>query len=88
MNTGASRAATGSITANVDSTLTLAEPSNCVLISNNSGATFYIAINQTASPTSYDFILGDQGRAWITDIVVQTIHVYGNATDNLRVIHW
>jgi hypothetical protein len=86
--TGASRSATGSITANVDSTLTLANPSACVLIDNHSGVTFNLRLNAAVSPTTFDFQLADGERAWITDIRVDTVHVYGNATTGLTAVYW
>jgi len=88
MNTGASRAATGSITNNTDSTLTLADSSACALVTNISGVDFYIRINGAVSATVYDFILAHNQRVWITDISIATVHVYGNATSGLRVVYW
>ena len=86
--TGPSRAATGSITANTDSTLTLADPSSCVLIDNHSGETANIRLNGAATNTIFDLQLADGERAWITDIVVKTIHVYVNATSGIHAVYW
>ena len=86
--TGASNAATGSIAANTDSTLTLTPPARCVLISNLSGAPFYVRLNAEVSDTVYDFVVQHGERAWITDVVVETVHVYGNAVAGVRVVGW
>ena len=86
--TGASQAATGTITANTDSTLALARPSDCVLISNNSGVSFYIRLNGAVSTSVYDLVLADAERVWIRDVRVESVHVYGNATSGLRVVYW
>ena len=86
--TGASKAATGTISANEDSTLTLADPSSCVLISNISGVSFYIRLNGAVSTTVYDLVLADAERVWIRDVRCETVHVYGNATSGLRVVYW
>ncbi len=86
--TGASRAATGTITANTDSALTLADPSSCVLISNNSGVSFYLRLNGAVSATVYDLVLANAERVWIRDVRCETVHVYGNATSGLRVVYW
>ena len=86
--TGASRAATGTITANVDSTLTLADPSAQVMISNHSAVQAYIRLNAAVSHSLYDFILGVGDRAFISDVITQTVHVYMNATAGLRVVYW
>ena len=85
---GASHAATGSITANTDSALTLTPPSSDVLISNLSGVPFYVRINAEVSASVYDFMVQDGERAWITDVMVETVHVYGNATSGLNVVGW
>jgi hypothetical protein len=86
--TGASRAATGTLTANQDSTLTLTDASACVLVSNASGVEAYIRLNAAVSSLLYDFILAHNQRAWITDIAVATVHVYANANSGVRVVYW
>ena len=86
--TGASRAATGSITANEDSTLTLAAPSAQVMISNDSAVPAYVRLNGAVSSTVYDFVLAAGDRAYVEDVVVATVHVYMNATSGLRVACW
>ena len=86
--TGASRAATGSIAANTDSTLTLADPSAQVMLTNNSSVTAYVRLNGAVSTSVYDFVLYSGDRAWIEDVVVRSVHVYMNATSGLRVVYW
>ena len=39
-------------------------------------------------PTVYDFVLAAGERAFITDVEVQTVHVYTDATAGLRVVCW
>lgn len=87
--TGASRAATGSITANVASTLTLTDASHQVLISNTSAVVAYVRLNSaTVSATVYDFFLLPGDEEAIEDVEVKTVGVYMNATSGLRVIYW
>ena len=86
--TGPSRAATGSITANTDSTLTLADPSSQVLISNHGAVQAYVRINGPCNASTHDMILGVGDRAWIEDVVIETVHVYMNATSGIRVVYW
>ena len=88
MGTGASGAATGTIVADTDSTLTLSRPSDCVLVSNNSGVGFFVRLNGAVSAVAYDFYLADGERVWIRDVLVATVHVHGNATSGLRVVFW
>ena len=85
---GASRAATGSIAANVDSTLTLADKSAMVMITNSSAVPAYLRLNGAVSTTVYDLLLGAGERAWVEDVEVATVHVYMNATSGLRVVYW
>lgn len=86
--TGASRAATGTITSNTDSTLTLAMESASVLITNISGQTAYIRLNGAVSTTVYDFVLANNSRVWIDGIWISTVHVYVAATSGVRVVYW
>lgn len=88
LGTGASNTATGSISANTDSALTLARASDCVLISNNSAVDAYIRLNGAVSPTVYDIILAPDERAWITNIVITTVHVYANTTSGIKAVYW
>lgn len=85
---GASRAATGSISANADSVLALESPSSQVLISNNAAAACYVRINGAVSTTVYDAILAAGDRMWVEEVVVETVHVYVNATSGVRVVYW
>lgn len=86
---GASTAATGSITANTDSTLTLARPSDQVLISNEENAVkAYVRLNGAVSPTVYDFVLAAGERVVVSDVRVETVHVYTNSTTGVRVVAW
>lgn len=68
--------------------MTLADPSACVLISNNSGVSFYIRLNGAVSTSVYDLVLANAERVWIRDVRVETVHVYGNATSGLKVAYW
>ena len=86
--TGSSRAATGTITSNTDSTLTLVEPSSHVLITNEAAVTFACRINGAVTATEFDFKIAPGERVWVRDIEVQTVHVYGAATAGLRVVAW
>lgn len=86
--TGASRAATGTITANTDSTLTLPNASSQVVITNASAVPAYIRLNGAVSTTLHDFILAAGGRAYVEDVMVETVHVYMDATAGLRVVYW
>ena len=86
---GASQAATGAITANTDSTLTLPHTSAQVIISNDENTKkAYIRLNGPVSPTVYDFVLRAGDCAFITDVAVNTVHVYTDATAGLRVVCW
>jgi len=86
--TGASRAATGTITANTDSGLALADPSAQVMITNDAAVTAYVRLNGAVSTSVYDFVLYSGDRAWVEDVVVRSVHVYMNATSGLRVVYW
>ena len=86
--TGASRAATGTITANTDSALALADASSQVMITNDSSVTAYVRLNGAVSTSVYDFLLYSGDRAWIEDVVIRSVHVYMNATSGLRVVYW
>jgi len=87
--TGASRAATGSITANVASTLTLTDASHQVLVTNSAAVVAYLRLNSaTVSASVYDFFLLPGDEEWIEDVEVKTVGVYMNATSGLRVVYW
>lgn len=86
--TGASRAATGSISANADSTLTLVEPSDQVMITNDSAVTAYVRLNGAVSASVYDFVLSAGDAEWVEGVKIETVHVYMNATAGLRVVAW
>ena len=87
--TGASRFATGVITANTDSALTFAEPSSMIIVTNLSGQTCYVRLNGAVSPTVFDAVLADKGTLVIHgEIKVQTVHVYVNAVADIYAAGW
>ncbi len=86
--TGASRAAVGVVAADEDSTLVLVEKSALVLISNHSGATARVALNQAVTTDAYDFRLEDGERVWIDAVAVAEVHVLVNASSGIRVVYW
>lgn len=89
---GASTAATGTITSNTASLLSFLDSKRYVLISNQSGQKCYCKINDAASPTVsatvYDFVLADGGTFAIDDVDVTNIAVYVTATSGVRVVGW
>lgn len=87
--TGSSRFATGVITANADSTLTFADPSSMVVVTNLTGKTCYVRLNGEVSPTSFDVVLADKGTLVLTgEIKVQSVHVYVDATVGVYASGW
>jgi hypothetical protein len=89
---GTSIRATGTITSNTASLLTLASSCGSVIVSNQSGQKAYFIINDAASPavsaTVYDFVLADQGAFIISHVDVKTLGVFVAATSGVVVAGW
>lgn len=86
---GASIAATGTISNNSASLLTLATACGYTIVSNQSGQTCYLRVNSiTVSATVYDHVIANQGTLIISDITVKTVGVYVAATSAVRVVGW
>lgn len=92
MFSGASTAATGTITSNTASLLSFAHDKQHVIVSNRSGQTAYFKLNDAASPTvsstAYDFALSDGGTFIIQEVTVENVSVYVAATSGVRVVGW
>jgi hypothetical protein len=76
------------ITANVESQLTLADASDCVLMTNYSGQSCLVRLNGHVAADEYDFKLVDGERAWIRDVRVEYVRVLVNAVAGIRVVYW
>ena len=89
---GATIAATGSISSNTASLLSFASSVEYAIISNQSGQKCYCKINDAATPTVsatvYDFVLADQGTFVIDNASVLTLGVYVAATSGIRAVGW
>jgi hypothetical protein len=89
---GSSIAATGTITSNTASLLSLASSCGNVIVNNQSGQKCYVKINDaltpTVSATVYDFVLADQGTFTISHVDVTNVSVYVAATSGVRVVGW
>ena len=89
---GASEAATGSVSANTASALTFASGMKKVVVNNNSGQTAYVKFNDAASPvvntTVYDTFLKDGEKFILEGGVVTNVSVYVAATSGIRVVGW
>ena len=85
--TGPSQAATGTVTADTASTLTLARPTSMVLITNYGQNAAFFSLNRSASETDFDFLLAGQSSVWISQVKVTTIGVY-SPHDDIAVRFW
>ena len=68
--------------------MTLVEVSDCVLVSNDSGARAHLRVNGPVAADEWDVELCDGEWAWIRGVVVETVHVYVDATSGVRVVAW
>jgi hypothetical protein len=89
---GASIAATGTISSNTASLLSLASTCGNVIVNNQSGQKCYVKVNDAATPTVsatvYDFVLADQGTFVLSHIQVTNVSVFVAATSGVRVVGW
>jgi len=89
---GASTAATGTITANTASLLSFASGMKHVIINNDSGQDAYFKFNDASSPTVsatvYDVSLADGEKFAQDGGVVTNVSVYVDATSGVRVVGW
>jgi hypothetical protein len=89
---GPSITATGTITSNTASLLTLASGCKRGCITNISGKRAYLKIDDAASPTVsatvYDIALEDKEKITWDDQVIKTVGVYVEATSGVNVVGW
>jgi|WetSurMetagenome_2_1015567.scaffolds.fasta_scaffold657747_2 hypothetical protein len=89
---GASTAATGSVSSNTASLLSFSSGMKHVIINNNSGQTAYFKLNDadtpTVSATVYDVSLKDGEKFAADYAVVTNVSVYVTATSGIRVVGW
>jgi hypothetical protein len=91
IKTGQSVAATGTITGQVDSTLTFPSTVTFLMVENNTGVVVYIKINGAMTgtpPTGYDYRLeasGIKSRLELVneEISISNIHVYKDSAGNI-----
>jgi hypothetical protein len=89
---GASTAATGTISSSTASLLSFAATRKRVIVSNRSGQVCYCKLNDAAAPTVsttvYDFVLSDAGVMVIDDMAITNVSVYVAATSGVRAVGW
>jgi hypothetical protein len=89
---GASTAATGSVSSNTASLLSFSSGMKHVIINNNSGQTAYFKLNDADTPvvsaTVYDVSLKDGEKFAADYAVVTNVSVYVTATSGIRVVGW
>jgi len=89
---GASTAATGTISSNTASLLSFAATRKQVVITNRSGQVCYCKVNDAAVPTVsatvYDFALIDGATATLDDMAIDNVSVYVAATSGVRAVGW
>jgi hypothetical protein len=89
---GASTAATGTISSNTASLLSFAATKKYAIISNQSGQKCYCKLNDAATPTVsatvYDFVLADGGTFVIENTSISNVGVYVAATSGVRMVGW
>jgi hypothetical protein len=89
---GASTAATGSISSNTASLLSFSSGMKHVIINNDSGKTAYFKFNDASSPTVsatvYDVSLATAEKVVVDFAVITNVSVYVEATGGVRVVGW
>ena len=89
---GASKAATGTITSGVASLLSFADEKGTVILNNQSGQKAYFKLNDAATPivsaTVYDLAVADGGAFIVENASVTTVGVFVAATSGIRVVGW
>lgn len=89
---GASTAATGTISSSTASLLSFAATKKHVIVSNQSGQKCYCKLNDAATPTVsatvYDFVLADGGTFAVEDALIDNVGVYVAATSGVRAVGW
>ncbi len=88
IKTGTSIAATGTITADADSTLTFASAVTSCIITNNTAEVIYIKLNGAMSgtpPTGWDYLIPANSKVEIIEeqFQISTLHVYKELAGNI-----